>query len=83
VLSLPVMKGNIRIQYFVTVRVSDHCFIHRIRASATRKISKLLCIFKLSSFKSCKNEKKWSKKNKSHVHAHTYTHHNSDHHIIL
>lgn len=72
VLSLPVLKGNIRIQYFITVKVSDHCFIHRIRASVTRKISKLLYIFKFS-FKSCKKEAKNGLKSKSHVHAHRNT----------
>lgn len=72
VLSLPVMKGNIRNQYFITVKVSDHCFIHRTRASVTRKISKLSYILKFS-FKGCKKEAKKGLKNKSHVHTHRNT----------
>lgn len=72
VLSLPVMKGHIKIQYFITVKVSDHCFIPELELLLLEKYQSFY-IFLIFFPKSCKKEAKNGLKNKSHVHTHRNT----------
>lgn len=71
VLSLPVMKGNIRIQYFITVKVSDHCFIPELELLLLEKYQSFY-IFLIFFQELQERGKKWSK-NKSHMHTHRNT----------